>query len=231
MFGTMRTLLFGANARAEEHLRDTYAIELIDQKIREAQANLKAAKLGLASLIQRSRNETRQIDTLSSRIDDLVGQAKNAMGEGREDLTRQAAQAIADMENERATREETRSRLEAREMQLRQSVETSNRRIIDLRQGAVAARAVRGEQTIQKNLSRHLGGDSPMDEADALIKRVLGQDDPFEQGEILAEIDRGLDHADIGDRMADAGFGTHGRATAADVMARLTGAKEVTNQL
>ena len=226
MFGTMRTLFIGANARAEEQLRDTYAIELIDQKIREAQANLKAAKLGLAGLIQRGRNETRQIDTLDSRINDLMARAQTAMSEGREDLARQAAQAIADMENERTMRAETRSRLEAREMQLRQSVETSNRRIIDLRQGAVAARAVRSEQHIQKRLTRHIGEESPMDEADDLIKRVLGRDDPFEQGEILAEIDRGLDHADIGDRLADAGFGTHGRATAADVMSRLSCAKE-----
>ena len=110
-------------------------------------------------------------------------------------------------------------------MQLRQSVETSNRRIIDLRQGAVAARAVRSEQSIQKRLTRHIGGESPMDEADALIKQVLGRDDPFEQGEILAEIDRGLDHADIGDRMADAGIGAHGRATATDVMSRLSATK------
>lgn len=229
MLATMRTLFAGASARAEENLRDQYSIELIDQKIREAQANLKAAKLGLASLIQRSRNETRQIETLSNRINDLMSRAQSAMAEGREDLARQAAQAVAEMENERSMREETRSRLEAREMQLRQSVETSNRRIIDLRQGAVAARAVRSEQAIQKRLTRHMGGESPMDEADDLIKRVLGKDDPFEQGEILAEIDRGLDHADIGDRMADAGFGKHGRATAADVMSRLTAAKDNAN--
>ena len=229
MLATMRTLFAGASARAEENLRDQYSIELIDQKIREAQANLKAAKLGLASLIQRSRSETLQIETLNTRIGDLMARAQSAMAEGREDLARQAAQAVAEMENERAMREQTRSRLEAREMQLRQSVETSNRRIIDLRQGAVAARAVRGEQAIQKRLTRHMGGESPMDEADDLIKRVLDKDDPFEQGEILAEIDRRLDHADIGDRMADAGFGTHDRATASDVMARLASAKDTAN--
>ena len=222
MLSTLKALFTGANAQAEEQLRDIYATQLIDQKIREAQANLKAAKLGLASLIQRSRSETRQIETLEGRVADLMQRAEAAIGEGREDLARQAAQAVADMENEKAMRETTRSRLEAREMQLRQSVEASNRRIIDLRQGAVAAKAVRSEQAIQKGLGKHLGGESPMDEADELITRVLGREDPFEQGEILAEIDRGLDHADIGDRMADAGFGPHGRSTAAGVMARLT---------
>ncbi|MCP4820531.1 MAG: PspA/IM30 family protein, partial [Shimia sp.] len=46
MFGTLKTLIAGSNARAEENLRDHFAIELIDQKIREAGENLKAAKMG-----------------------------------------------------------------------------------------------------------------------------------------------------------------------------------------
>jgi len=53
MFGTLKTIMTGANARAEERVRDTYAIELIEQKIREANASLQAAKGTLASLIQR----------------------------------------------------------------------------------------------------------------------------------------------------------------------------------
>ena len=59
MLTTMRTLFLGASARAEEQVRDHFSIELIDQKVREAQAQLKAAKVGLASLIQRKRSEER----------------------------------------------------------------------------------------------------------------------------------------------------------------------------
>lgn len=221
MFATMKTLFAGASARAEEQVRDHYSIELIDQKIREAEANLKAAKLGLASLIQRERSERRQVEGITDRITELTQRARAAMAADREEMATQAAQAIADMENERSRREETLARLDARVLQLRQSVETSNRRIIDLKQGAIQARAVRREQGIQKRLSRHLGGQSPMDEADELITKVLGQDDPFEQGQILNEIDRELDHSSIGDRMAEAGFGPKNRSTAAEVLERL----------
>ena len=221
MLATMRTLFSGASARAEEQLRDHYSIELIDQKIREADANLRAAKLGLASLIQRERSEVRQVEAITGRITELTVRAKAAIAAGRQDMAAQAAQAIADMENELTRRRETVARLEARILQLRQSVETANRRIIDLKQGAVSARAVRREQSIQKRLSRHLGGTSAMDEADTLIARVLGQDDPFEQGEILNQIDRELDHRGIGERMSDAGFGPKGRSTGEDVLDRL----------
>ena len=221
MFDTLRTLMLGASARAEEQVRSHYSIELIDQKIREAEANLKAAKLGLAGLIQRDRSEKRQMEAIQNRITELSVRARAAMKGGREDMAQHAAQAIADMENETRRRQETLDRLETRIMQLRQSVEASSRRIIDLKQGAVQARAVRQEQGIQKRMQRHLGGNSAMDEADQLIAQVLGQDDPFEQGLILSEIDRELNHEGIGDRMAEAGFGPRTRSTAADVLARL----------
>ncbi len=225
MFGTLKTLIVGANACAEEQVRDVYAIELIDQKIRESTETLKAAKLGLASLIQRERNETRQIEVLSGRIEDLMVRAQGALDGGRDDLARQAAQAIADLENERAARVQTHERLEARILQLRQSVEAAHRRIIDLKQGAVTARATRKEKGIQRRMTRHLGGESPLEEAEALIARVMGEDDPFEQGEILRDIDDRLNHGDVADRMADAGFGPATKSTASEVLNRLKSQK------
>ncbi len=221
MFGTLKTLINGANARAEDRLRDAYSIELIDQKIREAEQNLKAAKLTLASLIQRQRSETRQIDTLKKRVDDLMTRATLALSDKRQDLAQSAAQAIADLENETVLRSQTVDRLEARILRLRQTVELASRRILDLKQGAISARAVRREQGLQARMNRHLGGESPMDEAEGLINRVMKQDDPFEQSEILQEIESGLDHTNIAERMEEAGYGPKTRATASDVLARI----------
>lgn len=221
MFSTLRTLVTGANARATEQLRDVYSIELIEQKIREAQEGLRAAKYTLAGLIQRARSEDRQIAALENRVADLLARATEAMDAGREDMAQEAAQAIADMENEIALRRETSSRLETRILRLRASVETANRRIIDLKQGAIAAKAVRREQDMQSRLGRTLHQDNAMDEADALIKGVMGRDDPLEQSEILAEIDTGLSHENLGDRMAAAGFGPSSKTTASDVLSRL----------
>jgi len=221
MFGTFKTLIVGANARAEENLRAQYSIELIDQKIREAQGSLKAAKLTLASLIQRQRSEMRQIEALEDRVSDLTLRAREALGEDRDDLATEAACAIAEMENELTVRRETANRLEARVMQLRQSVETANRRILDLKQGAISARAIKREQGIQKRLNKTLGGGNAIDEAEELIANVINRDDPFEQSKILREIDTGLGHFDVADRLGDAGFGHKTRATADDILRRL----------
>lgn len=221
MFSTLKTLVTGANARAEENLRDVYAIELIEQKIREAQSGLKAAKYSLASLIQRERAESRQIELLEERAGDLMKRAQEALENDREDLAQEAAQSVAHMENELVLRRETVRRLETRVLQLRQSVETANRRILDLKQGAIAARAVRKEQDIQKRLNRHVARDSAFDEAEDLIARVLQRDDPFEQTQILKEIDQGLDQTDVADKLSAAGFGPSSKTTAADVLSRI----------
>lgn len=182
---------------------------------------MQAAKSGLASLIQRQRSEEKQISVLEGRVTDLTGRAKAALEGRREALATEAAEAIAEMENELALRRETVMRLEARVMRLRRTVETTNRRIIDLKQGAIAARAVRQEQTIQTRIQTTLSGKSPMAEAEDLIAEVLNRDDPYEQAEILEDIDRGLSKADLGDRMAAEGFGRPTKMTAAEVLNRL----------
>lgn len=221
MFGTLKTLITGANARAEERVRAAYSIELIDQKIREAQEGLKVAKSTLASLIQRQRGEERQIAVIETRIADLLGRGRQALTAGRDDLAAEAAEAVAVMENELSLRRETRARLEARVIRLQASVEETNRRIIDLRQGAIAARAARDEQRLQVRLNTTLAGTSPLAEAEDLIAGVLGREDVYEQAEILSEIDRGLNRSYVADRLAAEGFGRPMKTTAADVLSRL----------
>jgi len=56
------------------------------------------------------------------------------------------------MENELLVRRETVGRLESRILRLEGSVETAHRRIADLKQGAISARAIKREQQLQAKL-------------------------------------------------------------------------------
>lgn len=226
MFKTLATLIVGQSARAEDRVRDAFAIELIDQKIRESENSLRAAKATLASLIQRQRSEEKQHSALKSRIADLTKRAKEALENNRDDMAAEAARAIANMENELTIRAETMDRLDQKVIRLRSSIESGHRRIIDLKQGAIQARAVRREQTIQMNMVKTGVTTGSVEEAEELIARVLGKDDPFERTEILSEINRDLEGDSIADRMADAGFGAATRSTADDVLARLKTSKK-----
>ncbi|QFT97772.1 PspA/IM30 family protein [Roseovarius sp. THAF8] len=221
MFTTLKTLIAGANARAEEQVKDAFAIELIDQKIRDSDAQLRAAKATLASLIQRQRSEKRILDALQGRIDTMMRRAEDALASEREDLARQAADAVATMENEGQLRQGTVDRLEAKVIRLRGSVEVAHRRLIDLKQGAVTARAIRREQQVQGSLRTTIGNTSAADEAEELIARVVGRDDPFEQSQILQGIEADLNHESLDARMEAQGFGPVTKVTADQVLDRL----------
>ncbi|MEL6206894.1 MAG: PspA/IM30 family protein [Pseudomonadota bacterium] len=221
MLTTLRTLWLGAGARAEERVRDAYAIELIDQKIREADLQLRAAKGTLASLIQRKRAESGLADGLKERIADLETRTRAALAAGDEATARDGAEAIAGLENELELRRKTVTRLAEKVDRLTRSVEAGQRRIVELRQGAVSARAIRREAEIQSRLSTTLAGQSSADEAEALIARVTEADDPFEQSQILSEIEAGLSKDGLADQMAEKGYGPATKSRADDVLARL----------
>ena len=221
MFNVLKTLFAGASARAEEQLVDTFAIDLIEQKIREADAGLAAAKNTLAALIVRQRNEQQTFDRVVAQITDLEGRVRQALASNREDLASDGATAIAQLENERAVRRDTLNQLANRIARTQSSVEKAHRRIIDLRQGMISARAADAERKAQKSLNRSLGSTAAVREAEELIARVMGQSDPLAESEVLDEIDDGLSNAGITDRLGAAGFGAKSKVDAGDILARL----------
>jgi phage shock protein A len=221
MFNVLKTLFAGASARAEEQLVDTFAIDLIEQKIREADAGLAAAKNTLAALIVRQRNEQQTLDRVEAQIADLEARVRQALANGREDLAVDGANAIAQLENERAVRKDTLAQLANRVTRTQSSVEKAHRRIIDLRQGMISARAADAEHKAQKTLNRSLGSTAAVREAEELIARVMGRSDPLAESEVLDEIDAGLSNTDIRDRLGAAGFGTKSKVDAEEVLKRL----------
>ena len=224
MFNLLKTLITGANAQAEEALTDHFAIDLIEQKIREADAGLSAAKNTLASLIVRQRNEERHLGRLTAEIADLEKRAGLALEDGNESLAVDAAAAIADLSNEQEIRQATVAQLGQRVLRMQATISKANRRIIDLRQGMISARAVDAERRAQKSLNRTIGNSTAMRDAETLINRVMTADDPLEQSDVLDEIDAGLNGASIRDRLAQAGYGDRTKVTAGDVLARLKAA-------
>ncbi len=225
MLTTLKTLFIGANARAEENVRKVYSIELIEQKIREGTQGLKVAKNTLVSIRQRQRVEERQIEVLNTRIDDLMDRALKALMAEQEALAGEAAEAIARLENERDTRRDTADKLEARAIRLQANVEAAHRRILDLKQGAIAARAARQDSRVMRGLNTTLAGQDSLSEAEELIRSVLGEDDPFEQAELMEEINAGLDGRDVAERLSQAGFGKATKSSKDAVLERLKAKK------
>lgn len=221
MFQAVKTLIAGVNAQASEHFTDRFAVDLLNQKIRESEAMLANTKQTLASIILRERTERANLEALSGQIADLELRTAAALKAGSENLAIDAAAAIASLENERTLRVKTVAGLEERAQRMRLSVEKMHRRILDLRQGAIHATAVDAEHKAQRQLNRTIGASSSVKEAEDLLARILGRDDPLIETEVLDEIDEELGHAKIAGRLADAGFGQPLKVRAEDVLLRL----------
>jgi hypothetical protein len=70
-----------------------------------------------------------------------------------------------------------------------------------------------------------MGASNCAEEAQDMIARVLQRDDPFEQAQILDDINGELDASNLTDRMADAGYGDATKVTASAVLKRLKSKK------
>lgn len=107
MLSLIRTLLDGASARAEDGLKDRFAIDLLAQRIRDAEAGLAAAKQTLATLIVRQRAEQASLGQLDRRHADLETRTISALAAGNNGLAESGAAAVAELENERDVRRAT----------------------------------------------------------------------------------------------------------------------------
>lgn len=221
MMRTFNTILRAMNTRIEDKTKDRFAVDMLNQKIHDSHAGLKSAKLTLATLIKRQRLEEAQFVAISARINDLSERAEHALADGEENLALAAAGAIADLEDERTAREATKTAISARVERMQLSLERGTRRIADLRQAAITARVVDTERRGQQKIANTIAGSSDITQAEELVERILNQCDPFEEDEILTEIDNRLDGTATQDRLAQAGYGSRTKLTAADIMARL----------
>ena len=101
MFKTVLTLFRGSVAAAGEELEDRSALLILDQQMRDAAAAVERSKRTLALAIAGDQQEGRRLDATNARIADLEVRATAALDGGREDLAREAAQAIANLEADR----------------------------------------------------------------------------------------------------------------------------------
>src|SRR3979411_796083 len=114
MFKTVLTRSRGSVAAAQEELEDRSALLILDQQMRDAAAAVERSKRTLALAIAQDQQEGRRLDATNARnaalrrlaapnarISDRELRATAALDGGREDLARDAAQAIAQIESER----------------------------------------------------------------------------------------------------------------------------------
>lgn len=218
MLTLFRTLARGAAAQACEEARDRHALLVLDQQIRETAADLERGRRTLAAAIAGDSAEARRLAEVEARAADLESRAVAALAAGREDLAREAAEAIASLETERDALRTARATFSGEVARLRAVLADATRRQAALERGrrvAAASEAVR-----RLRLTDSVGERANLRQAEATLARLQRiQAEATATDEALVAIE--TPEETIADRLEREGYGPRTRPSSDDVLARL----------
>jgi phage shock protein A len=150
MFKTVLTLFRGSVAAAEEELEDRSALLILDQQMRDAANAVERSKRSLALAIAGDQQEGRRLDATNARIADLEIRTTAALEGGREDLAREAAQAIANLEADRDAAMTARTLFASEITRMKRHVANAEARITELDRGRRIARAAEAVRALRR---------------------------------------------------------------------------------
>lgn len=223
MFKTVFTLFRGSVAAAGEELEDRTALVILDQQMRDAAAAVERSKRTLALAIAGDQQEGRRLEATNARIADLELRTTAALEGGREDLAREAAQAIANLEAERDAAMTARTLFSSEIVRLKRHVATAEARIAELDRGRRLARASEAVRSLRRSgIEAARPYESTLPEAEATLKRLRErQMEAQAADEAMIEIDAASGPLATAEKLAEQGFGPRMKSTADDVLARL----------
>src|SRR5215472_5712523 len=223
MFKTVLTIFRGGVAAAGEELEDRTALLILDQQMRDAAAAVDRSKRTLALAIASDQQEGRRLETTNSRIADLEVRATAALEGGREDLAREAAQAIANLEAERDAAMTARTLFAQEISRLKRHVSNAEARLADLDRGRRIARASEAVRSLRRSgIEAACAYESTLPEAEQTLKRLRDrQMEAQAADEALIELDAASGPLATAEKLAEQGFGPRLKTTADDVLARL----------
>jgi phage shock protein A len=217
MFNLFRTLARGAAAQAREDLIDRNALLILDQQIRETRVSLERSRMALATAVAGDASEARRLAEVESRARDLEDRAVAALDAGREDLARDAADAIAELESEAEAIRTARTRFARELTRIRAVVSDATRRQAELERGRRIAAAA--ESARRLGVAAAPEDRATLREAEATLARLRTlQAHAADTEAALAEAEPG---ADIAERLEREGFGKATRPTGSAVLERL----------
>ncbi|NRP88097.1 hypothetical protein GFPCMMHI_04017 [Ensifer adhaerens] len=221
MFNVILTLIRGRAYDAEQAFIDRNAMPLLAQQIRDAAGAIQSARRAVAIAVAQNEQEKSQHAAIVGRIADLETRAVAALQKGNDELARQAAEAIAELEAERDSSEKAQAQFATTIAKLKATVRSSEARLQGLQRGERLARAT--GQTQKLNAVCNDGsGLANLDEAEETLARLRAYQDRCEiVTSALKEMDAANRPAIIIEKLANAGFGAPLGPSADDALARL----------
>ncbi|ENN85120.1 putative negative regulator protein [Rhizobium freirei PRF 81] len=221
MFNSILTLIRGRAYDAEQAFIDRNAVPLLAQQIRDAAAAIQSARRAVAIAVAQNEQEKSRYSAIIDRIADLETRAVAALQKGSDELAREGAEAIAQLEAERDASEKAQAQFTQTIGKLKATVRASEARLQELQRGERLARATAQTQKLSVACDDN-SGLATLDDAEETLARLQAYQNRCEvAASVMKEMDAASRQATIVEKLANAGFGAPLGPSADDVLARL----------
>lgn len=227
MLAKLSALFRGTAREAGQAVVDANALKILDQEIRDADTAQGKARDDLAGLVARRRMAENELKSFGDQIAKYESSVRAALSQGKEDLAREVAGRIAELETEIGTRGPMIEGMKEAEARLRTAIATTDQKIETLRREIDIVKVNDSVQKAQTSVALQSQGahsriGSAADSLQRIKQRQAVQEERLRVGQELEDKRTG---ADLDAKLRDAGI-LPGHASADDVLARLT-AQEV----
>jgi len=220
MLKQLFTLARGRATDAGQSYLDANAVALLRQQMREAAAGVARSRKAVAVAMAYAERERAGLAKIESQISDLEARATEALEAGQEDLARQAAEAIADLEADRTAAQQTVDTYDRDIAVLRRTLRQSETQLTELKRGQRLAEAASKTHQMRGTIPTHAQNDLS-DAAETLARLRDRQSLADETMAAMTELSTAQSADAVSDRLAAAGMGAPKQTTAHAVLARL----------
>jgi len=226
VFDKLWTALRGGVREIGDAIVDNNGIRIFEQEIKDAEANIAAAKRSLTEVMANKMQAARKVDELSQSIRQNETYAEKALAQNNEALALEVAGKIAAQENDRNEQQAIVTRLEQQIEQLKGHIKKAEKLIADHQRELALVRTTESvqkatEQVVENVASNNSAMNSARESLERIKKRQEMRQDRMAAGDILA--------AEMGDGTLDSKLEAAGikggKADASAVLARIKAGK------
>lgn len=224
LLGKMWTAVRGKANEAGEAFVDANALTILDQEIRDSDQALAQARDSVSEVAAKRSIAEKELAAITADIDKYTEQARACLAKGEEDLARQCAERVIELQGSAERKEASVNNLKATETQLRANVLKIDDRIKKLKSEVETVRANEAVLKAQASISKSQSGMSSRlgNAADSLQRIKERQEMARLKMEEADKLDRASTGADLDDMLAKAGISKSGKS-ADDLLSSLKG--------
>ncbi len=202
VWGKLVTALRGGAHEMGEAVVDTQALRILDQEVRDADAELRKSKEALADIMAKRKLAAERVEKIDAKVSEYEQYALKALEAGNEELAKEVAGKIANLETSLASEREVADGYAVSVAQLRRAVSQAESTVKRLKQQIDTVKATESVQKAQMAVAQRYGGSqaklhTAIESLDRIKKRQAERAAKMEATAELAQADRQEDMLEI----------------------------------